>query len=59
MNMKSHDGISDYEYMYEVGCLILYLSLHRVMGFYSLHSTSIAWVVYILGWYYVGLSYDT
>lgn len=58
MNMVSYDEIWSYECMHEVGCLMWYLALNRVMGFYSLHCTSIAWVVYMLGWYYVGLDYD-
>ena len=44
--------------MYEVGLLMRYLDLDRVMGFYSFHSTAIAWIVYMLGFYYVGLAYD-
>ena len=58
MNISSYDEIWDYECMYKVGCLMWYLALNRVMGFYSLHCISITWVVYMLGWYHVGLAYD-
>ena len=59
MNVVSYDEIWSYECMHEVGCLMWYLALNRVMGFYSLHCTSIAKAVYMLGWYDVGLDYDT
>ena len=58
MNMACHDEILHYECTYEVGCLMWYLALHRVMGFYSFHWKSIALFVYMLGWYLVGLAYD-
>ena len=50
-NMTIHDELWDYEFIYEVGCLILYLDFDGVMGYYYFHYTSIAWVVYMLGWY--------
>ena len=58
MNIEDHDEIWDYECMYEVGLLMWYLVLNKVREFYSLHCTSIAWVVNLLGWYYIGLAYD-
>lgn len=54
MNMENYDEILYFEGMYEVGCLMWYLALDRVMRFYSLHCTSIASVAYMLEWYYVG-----
>ena len=35
---------------YEVGCLMWYLALDRVMGLYPLNCTSVSWVSYMLGW---------
>ena len=57
MNIASYDEIWDYECLYEVGFLMWYLELDRVMG-YSLYYTNIAWIVYMLGWYHVGLAYN-
>ena len=58
ISMTRYEVIWHYECMYEVGCLILYLALDKAKGIYFLHCTSIAWVIYTLGWYLVGLSYD-
>lgn len=58
MNMVIYDEIWSYECMRELGCLMWYLALNMIIGFYSLHCTNIAWVIYMLGWYYVGLDYD-
>lgn len=35
-----------------------YLTLNRVIGFYTLHCTSISWVVYMLGLYHVEFAYN-
>ena len=56
-NMASYDEIKDNEYMHEVGCLMWYLALDKVMRFYSFHCPSIAWASYMLRWYYVGMDY--
>ena len=32
VNMTIHDELWDYEFMYEVGCLMWYLALDGVMG---------------------------
>ena len=57
MNIEDHDEIWDYECMYEVGLLMWYLVLNKVREFYSLHCTSIAWVLYMSGLYHVALDY--
>ena len=51
--------IWDYECMYEVSCLMWYFALDRVMRFYTIHWTTISWVVYMLRLYYVGIAYDS
>lgn len=49
--------------MYEVGCIMWYLALNNVMGFYSFHCTRIVWVAYMLGWHdillYMLMLFDT
>ena len=40
-------------FKYEMGWLIWYLDSDRVIGLYSWHYTSVAWVASMLGWFMV------